>query len=260
MPKPPAKPRTRPGDRRSGPPQHLDLGELTAFAGWAIESHGDYDHVLFADEDLGQAEAIAAELLACRLERCRLDGLVISKSRLVDTHLRDCGATSLDVTDGQWRNVLVEGGRIGALQAAGGQWASVRIRGVRIDYGALNGARLDDVIFEDCEIGELDLGMGQLKRLAFERCRIGVLDLEFGFCEEVNLAGAEIGKLRGVGYLRGATVSASQLLDLAPDMARHLGIKVSRTGTGADDDAAGADGATDDATDGALLPERPRNR
>lgn len=223
MAKQPAK--GRGAARRTGPPLEMEIDGLEPFGGWALEPRGDYDHVLFDDQDLGGTDATAAELLACRIDRSRLDGLVIAKSRVVDSHLRECGAVSLDLTDAQWRNVLVEGGRIGALQAAGAQWANVRVRGVRIDYGALNGVRLDDVAFEDCEIAELDLGMGQLHKVSFEGCRIGVVDMEFAFCEEVDFSGAEIQTLRGVGYLRGATVSATQLLALAPDMGRHLGIR-----------------------------------
>jgi uncharacterized protein YjbI with pentapeptide repeats len=128
--------------------------------------------------------------------------------------------------DASWRDTLVAEARIGALLASGSAWDLVRLRGVRANLLDLRGARLTDVILEDCAIDELDLGDAELRSVRFEGCSIDDLAVEGTRLLDVDLAGARLGIVRGVAGLRGASITASQLVDLAPLLAVHLGITV----------------------------------
>jgi hypothetical protein len=55
---------------------------------------------------------------------------------------------------------------------------------------------------------------------------VGTLTVEEARLEGLDLTGGRIGGVRGVGSLRGTVVSATQLLELAPLLAAHLGIDV----------------------------------
>ncbi len=220
----------RAAKRRPEPPRDLDLPELTPFAG-DLEPSGDYDGMSFVDRDLAFAGAAGATFSACCIGRCRLDDATFADGHLIECLLVEVGASGIDMAGTTWRDVILDSPRIGALTAVRAEWSSVRIRGGKIDFLVLAGARLDDVVFEDCAIGELDLGDARLRNVMFSGCRVGVLDVEAALLADVDLSGARLQTIRGVGSLRGATVSASQLVEMGPLLAAHLGIRVEDGGS-----------------------------
>ncbi len=213
----------RPG---SEPPRTVELPALAPFAGPALEAGGDYEAVDFADRDLAGQRAEGVAFLGCRFQRSRLDELELPRARFSECLLAEVHATSIDVRDSVWRDCLLADGRIGALAAPGASWTSVRIRGGKLNFVDLSGSRLRHVVFEGCSIGELDLGEAQVRSVRFVGCHLDVLIVEGARLTEVDLSGADLRGLRGIGNLRGATVSREQLIDLAPLLAAHVGLSV----------------------------------
>lgn len=216
----------KPTTRRSEPPTAIDLPALTPLDAAELAAHGDYDTVIVADADLAGLHLDGIAFLASHLDRCGLDEAVLRGGRLAECLLTELHAVSLDVADAVWRETLVEDPRIGALSAPGASWDNIRIRGGKLDFVNLSGAKLADVVFERCVIGELDLGQAQVQRLRLDGVKLGVLDCTGARLIDVDFTGAEIGAVRGIDGLRGATISASQLLDFAPLLAAHLGVRV----------------------------------
>jgi uncharacterized protein YjbI with pentapeptide repeats len=223
----------KPGANREtkpGPPREITLPEaLTPFAETRLEPNGDYDAVHFAGLDFAGQAADDAGFLGCWLERCGLDGVSMRRARISECRLDELRATSLDAADSVWRDTLVTVRRVGALLSTGGSWSSVRVRGGRLDLVDLSGAKLTSVAFEGCVIGELDLGTVEARDLSFDGCEVELLDVTGARLVRTDLTGASIGGVRGVAGLRGATIGPAQLVDLAPSMAVHLGIKVRET-------------------------------
>jgi uncharacterized protein YjbI with pentapeptide repeats len=228
--------------KRSGPPERIDLAALAPFDGWELEASGDYDSLDFEGTDLSGQSAAGASFVACRLAGCRLDGASLAGARLSECLVEEPGAASLDVADGTWREVVVQGGRIGALTGTRAAWTDVRLRSVRADYVVLPGAKLRHVALEDCAIDELDLGGAEVEGLTLAGCTIATLVLDEARLTEADLRGARIGAVRGVGGLRGATLTPEQVMDLAPALAAFAGITVRRVEPPAE--PAPADGAS----------------
>ena len=220
--------------RRAGrpePPSDIELPvTMTPFPGVALAPHGDYDAVHFAGLDLAGQSADDAAFLGCRLGRCGLDGVSMRRARIAECLLDELRATSVDAADSIWRDTLVTVRRVGALLAIGASWSSVRVRGGRIDLLDLSGAKLRGVALEGCAVGELDLGTAEARDISFEGCEIELLDVTGARLVAADFTGATIGGVRGVDGLRGATITPAQLVDLAPQMAAHLGLKVLRPG------------------------------
>ncbi|MGK3899639.1 hypothetical protein ABI062_15380, partial [Enterococcus faecium] len=84
---------------------------------------------------------------------------------LADVAISSLRVTELLARDGRWRNIAVDGGRIGTLDLSGAELDSVELRGVRIDYLSLRGASVRDVLIADCVIGTLDLPLATLSRV-----------------------------------------------------------------------------------------------
>ena len=217
----PAKP-----DPRRDPPERISLPELTRWQGPELEDHGDYEALELVERDLAAQVATSASFMACRIERCRLDDLDLSHARITDTLLADNDATVLGAAESTWRDVLLTGGRIGALTASSATWAGVRLRGVKLDFLDLSGARVSHVVFEDCVIGELELAEADLRSLRFPGSSIGMLSSTGARLTDVDLSDASLRTIGSVTGLRGATLSAGQLVDLAPLLAAEAGIRI----------------------------------
>jgi uncharacterized protein YjbI with pentapeptide repeats len=188
---------------------------------------GTADGLRFAELEL-TGDATGAALLECLLEDCALDGLQLARARLSTVGLLRSRATELQAHDGTWLDVVVEGGRYGAVTAHGATWTRVTLTGVRADYVNLRGATLIGVELVDCVLGELDLGGADLRRLTVTGGELGTLHLSGARCKDVDLTGAGLPDLDGVTGLQGATISAAQLAGWAPGFAAHLGIRVAR--------------------------------
>ena len=214
-----------PKSRRHEPPRDVSFPPLTAFDGDLADGE-DYEAVEIAARDLGGASAVGASFLGCRLGRCGIDGIRLDRARLTECHVVEITAASIHAGDSSWRDALLEEARVGALLASGSTWDLVRLRGIKANLVDLRVARLTDVVFEDCTIGELDLGSAELRAVRFERTTIDDLSVEGARLTDVDLVGAQLGVVRGIAGLRGASICPVQLLDLAPLLAAHLWITV----------------------------------
>jgi uncharacterized protein YjbI with pentapeptide repeats len=212
--------------RRTEPPTQIDLSELVRLAGAELAAHGDYEGFHLVEADLAGRKLDGAAFVACRLDRCGLDEVSLRRGRLSECLLTEIHAVSLDAADAVWRGSLLVDPRIGALSAPGIVWDGIRIRGGKLDFVNLSGSKLADVVLEGCVIGELDLGQAEVKRLRLDGAVIGVLDVTTARLADVDLSDASLGLVRGIGGLRGATISASQMLDLAPLLAAHVGVRI----------------------------------
>ena len=188
-------------------------------------------------EDLREAEDIVGgqlprvdwtgvTLRGCRVHLVDVAELVLEGSRLIDSHLTDADITHLRCADSTWRSVEVLGGRIGAADLDGGVWDSVSVVGTQIGYVNLRDATLTDVDLGDCRIETLDLAGATARRVRLTGCVIDDLVLSRAELDEVDLRGARVGRIEGIENLSGSIISAEQLLDLAPALARAAGVTV----------------------------------
>jgi uncharacterized protein YjbI with pentapeptide repeats len=207
-------------------PVEMALPKLLPHSGEPLATHGDYDAVSFTDVDLSGQNANNARLLDCALVRCRADGLQLRRARVVETHVADLQAATIDLAESVWRDSLITGGRIGAVAASSAKLMRVRLRGVKLDFLNLRGAILQDVAFQDCVLGEIDATDARLTDVDFSGSRVDAFGVRNATLTRVDLSGATLHALSGLDHLRGAIVSAAQLLDLAPLLADHLGIAV----------------------------------
>ena len=211
---------------RTAAERPFELPRLTAFEGDLLEERRDYEAIDFVDRDFAGQDASDARFLACRLQRCRLDGLSLRRVRMIESLLADVHGATVEMSDSTWRDSRLSGGRLGAATLTGATWTGVRVRGSKLGFLDLAGAHLEDVIFEGCEIGGLDVRSARLHAVAFIDCTIDELNVAGAALAKVDLSGARMRSLVGVESLRGAIVSSEQLVDLAPILAAQLGLEV----------------------------------
>ena len=62
--------------------------------------------------------------------------------------------------------------------------------------------------------------------MQFPGCDLAGADVSNAKCSNVDLRGARLDGLQGVGSLRGATIGVDQLFGLAPGLAAAVGLRV----------------------------------
>jgi uncharacterized protein YjbI with pentapeptide repeats len=176
--------------------------------------------------DLTGRDLTAVTLTDCGIRSATLSEAILRSAQVVDSQVQDGFATTLLASRSAWRGVRLERLRVGSAELFDADLVSVALRASKVDDLNARGARWTDVLLEDCVIATLDLAGARLRRVAFDGCRIGTLELSGTTCTHVDLRTTSIGHVNGLEGLRGATIDTGQLIELAPALARHLGIAV----------------------------------
>ncbi|GEL95950.1 pentapeptide repeat-containing protein [Cellulomonas composti] len=192
-----------------------------------LESGGDYDRVTLDREHLEGQDASEARFLDCTFVDCVLDDADLSHARLVDTAWTGVRAAVLGLASATWQDGTLTDCRLGAVQAYSCRWTRVEVVGGKVDYLNLRDTTLENVRFTGVVIDELDLARVRAKGLTFEDCRVRRLDVTGASLKDADLRGIrDLQHLDGVAGLAGATISTEQLVEIAPALASHLGLRV----------------------------------
>ncbi|WP_454042319.1 pentapeptide repeat-containing protein [Cellulosimicrobium sp. Marseille-Q8652] len=218
---PPKKPTTE--------PPVLDpvvLADLTPGDRYDLEDEADLEGFGFVDLEVDQLSLAHASVVGSRLEGVRASEAELRGATLTEVVLERADVPVLRGVRGRWRDVEVRGARIGSAELYESTWDGVHLVGCKLGYLNLRGAALHDVAFTDCTVDELDLVQASVTRMSFTGTRVRRLDVQSSTLAHVDLRGADLHDLAGVGSLRGVTISPPQLAQLADLLARDLGITV----------------------------------
>ena len=102
----------------------------------------------------------------------------------------------------------------------------VTFNGIKAGHANFVNGKLTDVLFQDCHFGSLDLFAVKAKRVKFANCTVDELDLRNFEADNVDLRGLDFAGVRGIQFMRGATISETQLMLISPELAKGAGIWV----------------------------------
>ncbi|MEE4543300.1 pentapeptide repeat-containing protein [Streptomyces sp. V4-01] len=188
---------------------------------------GDYDTVHFDRLAFEDDAAGGSRFLESAVTDCVFSGTGLRRARFNDVWASGTRLTGVSLADTDWLDSALIGCSLAGVEAFGAILRRVVFRRCKLDSVNLRTAALHEVVFEDCVLRDVDFGEAALDRVAFpgsrlERARFGRAALK-----KTDLRGAvAIDLADGYDSLRGAVVSPTQLLDLAPHLAATLGILV----------------------------------
>lgn len=156
-----------------------------------------------------------------------------------------------DLSAGQWRGASLTDVEIGrSLMFARNLDSSTLERVVIRDTNAaglvLSGSSLVDVVFDNCQLEGVNLRFASLRRVEFRHCQLKEADfsqatlasVKLTSCDltssdwsgvtlrSVDLRSSTLTAIRGVTCLKGATISATQAIELVPSFVSNLGLDV----------------------------------
>jgi uncharacterized protein YjbI with pentapeptide repeats len=166
------------------------------------------------------------DAIGLRVADARHAGEAFERARLVDVLLVRCDLSGCDFSESTWRRVELVDCRLSAVELPQVRFDDVRFEDCRLDDANLRMAHLHRVELATSVLQGAELIAAQLEEVTFRDCDLSAADFSGARCAQVDLRGARLDGLRGVASLGGATVGFDQLVGLAPDLARALGMTV----------------------------------
>ena len=220
--------RRRGPTRRRRPP--LDVPGLppglTRLGADDLRAEPEHTDVELLELDLSGEQLTRLSLETVRVKGCRLDGAELRRLRCRRVVFDTCDFANSRWLDCDLGEVAFLDCRFTGASIAGGRLTEVLLRNCRLRLARLSHLGRPSALLESCDLSGALLMESDLSDARFVACDFTDAELF-----NVDLAGGdlrdnELGGLRGVGCLRGATVDALQLLALGPALAAHVGLIV----------------------------------
>ena len=210
------------------PPEQprLDLPPLLDTPADQVRAGDRREGERYADDAFGETRLAGTTFTECVFDRVSLHEADLRGLHLAECRLLAVDAPELAVPRSGWRSVEVVGSRLGAVEAYESTWRTVEIADSKIGYLNARGSTWTDLRLRGCVVTDLDLSGARLTRVALNGCRIGTLHVTGATFVDVDLREARLEAVEGLAGLAGAWVSETQLSELAPLLADHLGIRV----------------------------------
>jgi uncharacterized protein YjbI with pentapeptide repeats len=166
-----------------------------------------------------------------RYSELEISGQDLSGTRLEGASLMHCRFDAIEADVGRWRGLSARATAFRNSRMTGVQLNEAVLRDVlfehtRLDMANLRLATLERVTFRDCSLTDADFGDAALSEVRFERCRLRGATFRDASCRSTDLRGCSLEDIAGAGGLAGATVDPVQLMELAPALARYVGLVV----------------------------------
>ena len=190
------------------------------------ESAGTFEGLHFDGASFDGTDLQGSTFLECEFSSVSMTDTGLRGARFLECRSAGLFAPVFKAPRATFRDVVLEGSRLGSAELYDNSWDSVLVDGGKLDYVNLRGSRLTDVLFSGCSIEELDLDAVQAVRVAFRDCRIGALNVTGAVLQDVDLRSTEFRSVTHLPGLSGATVDEDQLMMLAPLLAANLGLRV----------------------------------
>lgn len=192
-----------------------------------LDRDGTYENVHFDGSALDDADGGGSRFTECafsdtvftqgRYRRARFDDVWLNAVRMVGT----------DLAESNWLDVEFSAGLLAGLQIHGAQLRRVVFHHCKFDSVNLRAASLREVSFVNCLLRDVDLAGATLTGVSFPGTELDGIQLDKARLAKTDLRDATgVRVTSGLDALRGATINRLQLMDLAPDLARTLGITV----------------------------------
>jgi uncharacterized protein YjbI with pentapeptide repeats len=212
--RPPLSPRLPARLEAAGVPEH-DLADEATFAGLA-----------FADVDLAGQGGDGMRFDGCRFSRATLAGAVLERTALADCVVGHCDWANLRATKSSLARVEVSLSRLTGLHWIDGALREVTFRECRMDLATFRFTGFTRVAFVDCNLTRADFTHADLRGASFTRCDLTAAQFAQVKADGTRFTRCELTGAGSVASLRGASISAADLVALSHTLASALGITI----------------------------------
>ncbi len=192
----------------------------------AIEPRLNLEHSEISGLDLSRQTLQRSDVSGVRLNSPVLSSARIQQSSWLNVEVLTAEGAGLYGDSCVLTRILFERSRLTGLILSGSQLTDVSFTGCKLDLANIRAAHLKRVRFERCELMGADFSSANLSDVSFEHCNLTGIDVTNMTSKSVDMRGCEVLSPKGIGGLRGVTLTSLQLLSLTPWLAQELGIKI----------------------------------
>jgi len=184
----------------------------------------EVDRVLVMQADFTAATRLNTD--TSKVEGGLLTGAVLDKLDCVDTEFTKLEAAAVRVYKGNLLRVSMSDCRLTGAEFAETHFEDCVFRNVKFDEAGFRFASFKRVRFENCMLRQADFSNAKLSHVTFTGCDLEATNFISASCTNVDVTTENLANVKGILGLKGATISAEQLIQLAPLLASELGFHV----------------------------------
>jgi uncharacterized protein YjbI with pentapeptide repeats len=206
-----------------------------ATADHELVDEASFDLVEFAGIDLAARSADGAPSVdGARFERCRFDraalaGTVLERAAFADCAVEHSDWANLRATKSSLSRVDVSVSRLTGLHWVDGALRDVTFRECRMDLATFRFTGFARVAFVDCNLTRADFTNADLRGATFTGCDLTAAQFGQVKADGARFTRCELAGAGSVASLRGAVISAADLVALSYTLAAALGITIDRS-------------------------------
>ena len=175
------------------------------------------------------------------VESIRSKSLCIKQAKLnnivmQDVEIRDCGMDdiilykcelpALKVPKLSGDRIEFMSCRMSGVQIYESTLRDVLFQGSKLDLANFRFAKLKNVIFDSCELKDIDFIGVEFDNVKLVNCELENADFSNSKIIKLDLRSNQLNNIKGIMSLKGAIVSSSQLIAIAPQLAIEAGLIV----------------------------------
>jgi uncharacterized protein YjbI with pentapeptide repeats len=155
---------------------------------------------------LSSADRPSVHFVDVVIEDCDLSGLLTLGAQLLRTEWKSCRLTGWLCAESVVEHTLFES--------------------CKLDHANLRLCRFKSVVFRNCSLRSSDFHGASFNDVHFEGCTLDGAEFRACSVESLDLRGSNIREIRYLEGLKGATIDPVQLVELAPQLARIVGLHI----------------------------------
>lgn len=161
-----------------------------------------------------------------KLEGASLTGLVFDKFELTDCQCTKLEAAALRTHKANLLRVVIADSRLTGAEFAEAHLEDCTFKNIKFDEAGFRFASFKRVRFENCMLQRADFSNATFDQVTFTGCDLEESSFVSASCKDVDVTTEELGSIKGILGLKGATISEIQLMQLAPLLANELGFRI----------------------------------
>lgn len=197
-----------------------DLDEWDDEANEAIELDG----VVAQDVDFAKATRLSVD--GSRLDGVGMTAAVLDKLEMTDSECMRLESAGIQTHKANMLRVRMTDSRLTGAEFAEAKFEDCVFQNVKFDDAGFRFASFTRVRFENCILRQADFSNAKFSHVTLTGCELEGANFVSANCKDLDVTTEDLTLAKGLLGLKGATISETQLMQIAPLLASELGFQI----------------------------------
>jgi uncharacterized protein YjbI with pentapeptide repeats len=209
------------------PPELPDETVAESPSDWHLNPREHHTDFVLSNRNLSGQAAASVTIQRARLQDVEMDGSQLKFLRLTDVRFGHCDLANVDWSQSTFDRIEFINCRMTGARFVDSSIKNVSFQDCKIDLAQFRVCGFKDCRFLKSNLREADFYEANLEGVVFSSCDLRGAQLYGANLKGADFRGSQLEELQvRAEDLQGAIIDSLQLLDLAPDLARLIGLNV----------------------------------